>query len=116
MKMKTTFLKTIFKAALLLLAILTIRPVHSHGGGLDYSGCHNNRKTGYRHCHRSGSTPAPKSIGLVSGPVTLLSVGDGATDAERVAEGEQAGVVRADHSVDPAETNLVFTVTNGLLR
>ena len=77
--MKTTFSKTFFKAALLVLAILTIRPVLPHGGGLDSSGCHNNRKNGDRHCHRNGNTPSPKSIGLVSGPVTLVSVGDGDT-------------------------------------
>jgi len=29
----------------------------AHGGGLDSSGCHTNRKTGDYHCHRgSGST------------------------------------------------------------
>jgi len=31
-----------------------------HGGGLDSSGCHTNRKTGEYHCHRSpAATPAP---------------------------------------------------------
>ena len=29
--------------------------VHSHGGGLNAEGCHNNRKTGDYHCHRSNS-------------------------------------------------------------
>jgi hypothetical protein len=24
----------------------------AHGGGLDKNGCHTNRKTGDRHCHR----------------------------------------------------------------
>jgi len=28
-------------------------PVHSHPGGLNAEGCHNNRKTGDYHCHRS---------------------------------------------------------------
>uniref|UniRef100_UPI0040489E83 YHYH domain-containing protein n=1 Tax=Limnohabitans sp. TaxID=1907725 RepID=UPI0040489E83 len=28
----------------------------AHGGGLDSSGCHNNRKTGDYHCHRAPST------------------------------------------------------------
>jgi hypothetical protein len=32
-------------------------PVVSHGGGLDASGCHNNRKTGDYHCHRENSKP-----------------------------------------------------------
>lgn len=29
----------------------------AHPGGLDASGCHNNRKTGDYHCHRGGSAP-----------------------------------------------------------
>ena len=31
--------------------------VRAHPGGLDASGCHNNRKTGDYHCHRGGSAP-----------------------------------------------------------
>jgi hypothetical protein len=27
-------------------------PALAHGGGLDKNGCHTNRKTGDRHCHR----------------------------------------------------------------
>ena len=64
---------------LLSLVLLLPAPVHPHGGGLDSSGCHTNSKTGERHCHR-GSTGTPKTgKGLVSGPVTLVSVGDGDT-------------------------------------
>lgn len=44
--------------AVLLLSLMTIpaMPVLAHGGGLNASGCHNDRKggTGY-HCHRGGS-------------------------------------------------------------
>ena len=101
--MKTTFPKTFFKAALLVLAILTIRPVHPHGGGLDSSGCHNNRKTGARHCHRSGSTQAPKRIGLLSGPVTLVSVGDG--DTVRVTDKSGAKVTVRLACIDAPETS-----------
>ena len=39
----------------------------SHGGGLDKSGCHNNRSTGNYHCHRSGNSSkndALKSSGI----------------------------------------------------
>ena len=64
---------------LILLAALSTLPGHPHGGGLDSNGCHNNSKTGDRHCHRSGNNPSGKSSDLVSGPVTLLSVGDGDT-------------------------------------
>lgn len=41
--------------------ILAIAPttLFSHGGGLNSEGCHNNRKTGDYHCHRSSYRPAP---------------------------------------------------------
>jgi hypothetical protein len=32
-------------------------PLSAHGGGLDRSGCHNNRRTGDYHCHRGGEAP-----------------------------------------------------------
>jgi Putative peptidoglycan binding domain len=31
----------------------------AHGGGLDASGCHNDRQRGGRHCHNSDSSPLP---------------------------------------------------------
>jgi hypothetical protein len=31
---------------------------YPHGGGLEASGCHNQRSTGDYHCHRNGYTPA----------------------------------------------------------
>jgi hypothetical protein len=44
---------------LLLLAMLMLpASVLAHGGGLDANGCHNNRKTGDYHCHRSPAAPA----------------------------------------------------------
>ena len=63
-------------ASLVLLCNESARP---HGGGLNSNGCHNNSKTGDSHCHRDGSNSSQTSSGLVSGPVTLLSVGDGDT-------------------------------------
>jgi len=42
------------QAALLLLAIWAPGGALAHGGGLNSEGCHNNRKTGDYHCHRSG--------------------------------------------------------------
>lgn len=44
-------------------------PAAAHPGGLNASGCHNNRKTGDYHCHRSGSAPrAPtRMLGMMSG-------------------------------------------------
>lgn len=37
----------------------------SHGGGLDSSGCHHDRKNGGYHCHRSSYTPSPS----ISSPI-----------------------------------------------
>jgi len=36
-------------------------PAVAHGGGLDSSGCHTNRKTGDYHCHRSSNVAAQRS-------------------------------------------------------
>ena len=85
------------------LALLGIQPSYPHGGGLDSSGCHSNRKTGARHCHRSGSRSLPKSIGLVSGPVTLVSVGDG--DTVRVSDKSGAKVTVRLACIDAPETS-----------
>lgn len=42
------------KRLLIALAVLAISPTaYAHGGGLNAQGCHNNRKTGDYHCHRS---------------------------------------------------------------
>lgn len=35
------------------LALVSAGAAHSHGGGLNAEGCHNNRKTGDYHCHRA---------------------------------------------------------------
>jgi hypothetical protein len=35
-----------------ILAVLFANSAFAHPGGLDSSGCHNNRKTGDYHCHR----------------------------------------------------------------
>lgn len=45
----------------LLLACSLLVPVSAwaHGGGLDAQGCHTNRKTGDRHCHRTKAPPSP---------------------------------------------------------
>ena len=39
--------------------------VFTHGGGLDSSGCHHDRKNGGYHCHRSSYTPSPS----ISSPI-----------------------------------------------
>jgi hypothetical protein len=35
----------------------------AHGGGVDSSGCHNDRSTGMKHCHGAGSSLGDFSIG-----------------------------------------------------
>jgi len=46
------------KRTLPLILLLTMcQSLLAHGGGLNAEGCHNNRKTGDYHCHRSA---APK--------------------------------------------------------
>ena len=84
------------------LAVLEIQPSYPHGGGLDASGCHKNSKTGDRHCHRSGNRPRQKSSGLISGPVTLVSVGDG--DTVRVIDKSGAKVTIRLACIDAPET------------
>jgi len=86
-----------------LLSIMLIQPAQPHGGGLDASGCHNNRKTGDRHCHRNGGRPSVKKTGLVSGPVTLLSVGDG--DTVRVTDRSGAKFTIRLACIDAPETS-----------
>lgn len=46
---------------LLISALLCVLPavVIAHGGGLDASGCHHNRKTGDYHCHRAPAVAPP---------------------------------------------------------
>jgi len=76
--------------AFLLVPLGSSELVHAHGGDLNAQGCHNNRKTGSYHCHRSSSSPAtlpPPSD--PSWPVgrsipdriqaRVLSIGDGDT-------------------------------------
>ncbi len=45
----------------LISALLYVLPavVFAHGGGLDASGCHHNRKTGDYHCHRAPAVSTP---------------------------------------------------------
>jgi micrococcal nuclease len=102
----------------------------AHGGGLDASGCHTNRKTNYYHCHggvpstgggggsSSGSrgsiyiapapTPAPRrtkpkqAAPAVTGPATLVSVGDGDTIRVTGANGQKVTIRMA--CIDAPET------------
>jgi hypothetical protein len=55
--------------------VLTPLLAHSHGGGLDAYGCHNDRKHGGYHCHRgqlAGKSFASKQdmLGTLDSPAT----------------------------------------------
>ena len=101
--MKAILVKIFSIVALASLSILPERPAHSHGGGLDSSGCHNNKKTGDRHCHRSGGSPPQKGSGLTKGPVKLISIGDG--DTVRVTNKAGAKVTIRLACIDAPETS-----------
>ena len=82
---------------------LAVSPALAHGGGFDSQGCHTNSKTGERHCHRSGGSPSKPSSGLVSAPVTLVSVGDGDTVRVNSRQGEKVTIRLA--CIDAPETS-----------
>ena len=88
---------------LIVIGAFVVEPAHPHGGGLDPSGCHITSKTGDRHCHRSGIRASQKSIGLINGPVTLLSVGDG--DTIRIKDRTGAKVTIRLACIDAPETS-----------
>ena len=51
------------QATTLLLTALLVLPMasHSHGGGLNASGCHNQRSTSSYHCHNGSSNKRKRS-------------------------------------------------------
>ena len=86
----------------LTLAAMGAHPVLAHGVALDSQGCRTNRKTGDRHCHRSGGSASKPSAGLVSAPMTLVSVGDG--DTVRVTSRQVERVTIRLACIDAPET------------
>ena len=56
----TAFRALATSAGLTVTLLLSSSIAFAHGGGLDASGCHTNRKTGEYHCHRpAASNPGP---------------------------------------------------------
>jgi hypothetical protein len=54
----------------------TWRTAGAHGGGLNSEGCHNNRKTGDYHCHRSAARQAvPVNLVGNKAPVPVVAAG-----------------------------------------
>lgn len=48
--------------------VFSIQSVDAHGGGLDSSGCHHDRKRGGYHCHRGLNTPPPSTSSKAYSP------------------------------------------------
>jgi 5-methylcytosine-specific restriction endonuclease McrA len=66
-------MKRLLAAALAAVALMWSTPAASHGGGLDASGCHTNRKTGSYHCHGGSSASASPSRTKYSAPTSSSS-------------------------------------------
>ena len=92
---------SLFLSTTILLA--AVPAAFAHGGGLDSSGCHTNRKTGDRHCHRGSGASSKRPTGLVSGAVVLVSVGDGDTIRVKDAKGNRVTIRLA--CIDAPETS-----------
>ncbi|RZA33147.1 MAG: excalibur calcium-binding domain-containing protein [Lysobacteraceae bacterium] len=57
----------------------------AHGGGLNAEGCHNNRKTGDYHCHRSSAkAPVASSYASAQGLAPLNGGAQGSTRSSGV--------------------------------
>jgi hypothetical protein len=56
--MRKTIVRTAAAAAVAAAPLAAPTPVLAHGGGLAADGCHMDRKTGQRHCHRGPSAGA----------------------------------------------------------
>ncbi|WP_194954897.1 excalibur calcium-binding domain-containing protein [Sphingopyxis solisilvae] len=50
---------TMIRAIAATLTLLLAVEAQAHGGGLDATGCHRDRKAGTRHCHRAPARTAP---------------------------------------------------------
>ena len=84
------------------ISAMTTSAAIAHGGGLDSQGCHTNRTSATRHCHGSGGTSAQHISLLLSGPVSLTSVGDGDTVRVTSHKGEKVTIRLA--CIDAPET------------
>lgn len=92
---------------ILALALFAV-PAGAHPGGLDGSGCHNNRKTGDYHCHRGGGSPPPppprRAQPLIGGgdayyPNCAAARAAGAAPVRRGDPGYRPGLDRDDDGV-----------------
>jgi len=114
------------KPLLPLVSVMVLLPTAAlaHGGRVNADGCHTNKKTGDYHCHGGGgggnssgggessiyiapaASPRPKKqapkLPEASGPVTLISVGDGDTIRVSTAAGQKVTIRLA--CIDAPET------------
>ena len=90
---------------LLTLLLLSLRTAEAmaHGGGLDAQGCHTNSKTSERHCHHNGGRTSNPKADVVSGLVSVISVGDGDTIRVISRQGEKVTIRLA--CIDAPETS-----------
>ncbi|MDQ3038763.1 MAG: excalibur calcium-binding domain-containing protein [Pseudomonadota bacterium] len=65
-----------FRTTLLLALVTASGSLAAHSGGLNAEGCHNDRKNGGYHCHRSPS-PAPQRLRPATTPKNNFSNDDG---------------------------------------
>jgi hypothetical protein len=67
----------------LLVLLCSSAPAFAHGGGLNSDGCHNDRKRGTYHCHRSSYTPSSADVtggALVPSATGRTTTADTASD------------------------------------
>ena len=68
-------LPPLMATAMALAVLMNSPPTFAHGGGLNSQGCHNNRKTGDYHCHRTASdSPAPSEAHSVAQPFSSCAM------------------------------------------
>lgn len=82
-------------------ALILMQPfaASAHSGGLNAQGCHNDRKNGGYHCHRS---PAPQQpAAKASRPVGLLSSGRAFANCSAARAAGAAPVRRGDPGYGP---------------
>lgn len=81
-------MKSVVSSLLLVALTATVpsSPSFAHGGGLNAQGCHNDRKNGGYHCHRS---PSGSSSSVRSRPLGL--VGGGGAAFRNCSEARAAG-------------------------
>ena len=97
---------------LLAIGLVVSDVVLAHGGGLDASGCHHNRKTGDYHCHRSSYSPSyTPSLPSYTPPASLGLLGSSPTPAATVLSYRDLGTSTEDREKIQALENKVAQLT-----